>query len=138
MIFFFFIALVALGLWHRIFILAGLDWVASCSMVEMITSSFKDFRNHAKGKVLCCIASVSLIWSIWWKRNPRIFSDAMRTMDAVWDLFYSSLSLWASTSKAFRVTPLSLILLDWSLLCKSKRVKKTWQVWLVLIEGVVE
>ena len=60
-------------------------------------------------------------------------------MDAIWDLFYSSSFLFVHTSKALRGTPLSLILLDWQLVCESRRlVRKTSQIWSMPIEGVVK
>ena len=54
------------------------------------------------------------------------------------DLFYFSSSLWASTSKAFTSTPLSLTLLYQCLVCKLRSlIKKTSQVWSMPSEGVV-
>lgn len=64
---------IALGLWHRLFSLVGIDWVPPCTVVETMTISFKGFRDYDKGKVPWGIASLSLIWSICWKRNARIF-----------------------------------------------------------------
>ena len=56
-----------------------------------------------------------------------------------WDLFYSFFSLSDYDSQAYRGTPLSLILLDWQLVCKSRRLlTNTSHAWSTPIEGAVK
>ncbi|RVX22973.1 hypothetical protein CK203_008452 [Vitis vinifera] len=78
---------VTIGLWNKLFKLAGLDWVPPRSFEDMLC-----------GK----------------SETNRIFEDKGRSEETLWDLvlFYSS--LWASCSAAFRGVPLNVLLLNWS------------------------
>ena len=51
--------------------------------------------------LFCCIANVTWICIIWRERNARFFKDSKRSLEVVWDLFYFSSFLWASTNEAF-------------------------------------
>ena len=61
---------------------------------------------------LCHWLGAWLMWQI-----PYMEGDF-----AVWDLFHFSSSLWASTSEAFAGIPLSLIMRDWNLVCRTMRL----------------
>ena len=50
---------ITLGLWHRIFSQAGMKWVQSNSICNMLVVSFKCFANSIRGKTLWRITSLS-------------------------------------------------------------------------------
>ena len=67
----FFHCLVALGLWHRMFNLVGIDWVSPCAVVMMTISSkglwqernariFKMLRGCSLGLVLLILLPLNL------------------------------------------------------------------------------
>ena len=51
---------ITLGLWHKIFSQAGMDWVQPSSISDMLVISFKCFGNSITGKTFWRIASLSL------------------------------------------------------------------------------
>ena len=112
---------VTIGLWHKLFNLAGLVWVPPRSFEDMLVIAFKCLGNSLRGKTLWKIACLTLIWKVWQERNNRIFEDKGRTEEMLWDLirFYSS--LWASCTEAFRGVPLKCFTtqLDYDLRFKS-------------------
>ena len=57
--------LMTLGLWHKIFSQAGMEWVQPSSICDMLVISFKCFGNSIRGKTLWRIASLSLLWIVW-------------------------------------------------------------------------
>ncbi|RVX05721.1 Transposon TX1 uncharacterized 149 kDa protein [Vitis vinifera] len=75
---------VTIGLWNKLFKLAGLVWVPPRSFEDMLVIAFKGFL--------------------------RIRGDRRRHYG--FDLFYST--LWASCSAAFRGVPLNVLQLNWS------------------------
>ena len=50
-----------IGLWHRLFQLAKLDWVSPRSIYDMMSIKFKGFGNSKRGIVLWQAASIALI-----------------------------------------------------------------------------
>ena len=69
---------VALGLWHRLFLLAKMDWVPPRSISNMMSINYKGFGNSKRGIVLWQNACIALIWVVWRERNVRIFEDKAR------------------------------------------------------------
>ena len=53
------------------------------------------------------------MWVIWIERNNRIFEDKVMGSDDLFEKDKYSASLRASTDKAFKDFPLSLIVLNW-------------------------
>ncbi|WJZ85876.1 hypothetical protein VitviT2T_005388 [Vitis vinifera] len=106
-----------IGLWHRLFQLAKLDWVSPRSIYDMMSIKFKGFGNSKRGIVLWQAASIALIWVVWWERNARIFEDKARNSEYLWDSIVFLASLWAFCSKAFKGIPLNVIQLDWIAVC---------------------
>ncbi|RVW15386.1 putative ribonuclease H protein [Vitis vinifera] len=66
---------VTIGLWHKLFNLAGLAWVPPRSIVDMMVIAFKGLGNSLRGKTLWQIACLTLLWMVWQERNNRIFED---------------------------------------------------------------
>lgn len=62
-----------LALLCRLLGLARIDWVPPKRVEEMLILSCKCFVRLYWRRIFWCIASLILIWSIWWKRNARIF-----------------------------------------------------------------
>ena len=61
-----------IGLWHRLFQLAKMDWVPPRSISDMMSIKFKGFGTSKRGIVLGQAASIALIRVVWWERNARI------------------------------------------------------------------
>ncbi|KAJ9700981.1 hypothetical protein PVL29_006352 [Vitis rotundifolia] len=106
-----------IGLWHRLFQLAKMDWVPPRSIYDMMSINFKGFGNSKRGIVLWQAASIALIRVVWWERNATIFEDRERNSEFLWDSIVFLASLWAFCSKAFKRTPLNVIQLDWIAVC---------------------
>ncbi|RVW25098.1 hypothetical protein CK203_113759 [Vitis vinifera] len=82
-----------IGLWHRLFQLAKMDWVPPRSIYDMMFIKFKGFDNSKRGIVLWQAASIALIRVVWWERNAKIFEDKARNSEFLWDsiVFLASL-----------------------------------------------
>ncbi|RVW40626.1 Transposon TX1 uncharacterized 149 kDa protein [Vitis vinifera] len=76
-----------------------------------------DWVVAQRGIVLWQVASIALIWVVWWERNARIFEDKARNSEFLWDSIVFLASLWAFCSKAFKGIPLNVIQLDWIAVC---------------------
>ena len=63
----------SLGLWHRLFSLAHMDWVPSRTICDMMIISYGGLRNSSRGKVLRQFACLGLMWIVWRERNDKIF-----------------------------------------------------------------
>ncbi|RVW99804.1 putative ribonuclease H protein [Vitis vinifera] len=111
---------VTIGLWHKLFNLAGLAWVPPRGIVDMMVIAFKGLGNSLRGKTLWQIACLTLLWMVWQERNNRIFEDKGRTEEMLWDLLLFYSSLWASCTAAFSGVPLSVLQLNWAAVCVSK------------------
>ncbi|RVX09479.1 Transposon TX1 uncharacterized 149 kDa protein [Vitis vinifera] len=74
-----------IGLWHRLFQLAKMDWVPPRSIYDMMYIKFKGFDNSKRGIVLWQAASIALIRVVWWERNARIFENKARNSEFLWD-----------------------------------------------------
>ena len=103
---------IILGLWHRIFSQAGMDWVRPDSICDMMVISFKCFGNSNRGKTLWRIACLSLLWIVWKERNARIFEDTWRMLELIWDSLQFYVSFWAYCTDIFKLYPLSVIQLN--------------------------
>ena len=108
-----------LGLWHRLFQLAKMDWVPPRSISDMLSITFSGFGLSRRGIVLWKAACIALIWVVWWERNARIFEDKARNPESLWDSIFFLASLWAFCSKVFKGTPLIVLQLDWLAACSS-------------------
>ena len=64
-----------MGLWHRLFCIAKMDWAPLRSIFDMMTINFKGLERSKRGLVLWQSACIALIWVVWWERNVRIFED---------------------------------------------------------------
>ena len=106
-----------IGLWHRLFQLAKMDWIPPRSISNMMSIKFKGFGASKRGIVLWQAMSIALIRVVWWERNARIFEDKARNSKFLWDSIVFLTSLWAFCSKAFKGTPLNVIQLDWIAVC---------------------
>ncbi|KAJ9697646.1 hypothetical protein PVL29_006989 [Vitis rotundifolia] len=74
---------VSMGLWHRLFQLAKLDWVPPRSISEMMLIDFKGFGKSKRGLILWQNACIALIWVVWRERNARIFEDKVRRVQRI-------------------------------------------------------
>ena len=110
---------VTLGLWHRLFQLAKMDWVPPKSISDMMFINYKGFGKSKRGVILWQNASIALIWVVWRERNARIFEDKARNAGNLWDSIHFLASLWAFCSVGFKGTPLNVLQLDWLSVCCS-------------------
>ena len=103
---------VTLGLWHRLFQLAKMDWVPPKSISDMMCINYKGFGKSKRGVILWQNASIALIWVVWRERNARIFEDKTRNSGNLWDSIHFLTSFWAFCSTGFKGTPLNVLQLD--------------------------
>ncbi|RVW71380.1 putative ribonuclease H protein [Vitis vinifera] len=106
-----------IGLWHRLFQLAKMDWVPPSSILDMMYIKFNGFGSSKRGIALWQAANITIIRIVWRERNARIFEDKARNSEALWDSIVYLASLWAYCSKVFKGTPLNALLLDWIAVC---------------------
>nr|CAN83685.1 hypothetical protein VITISV_003813 [Vitis vinifera] len=106
-----------IGLWHRLFQLAKMDWVPPRSIFDMMSIKFNGFGSSKRGMTLWQAASITLIRVVWGERNARIFEDKARNSEYLWDSIVFLASLWAFCSKVFMGIPLNVIQLDWIVVC---------------------
>ena len=83
----------SMGLWHRLFQLAKMDWVPPRSISGMMSINYKGFDTSKRGIVLWQNASIALIWVVWWERNASIFEDKARNSKNLWDSVHFLASL---------------------------------------------
>ncbi|RVW28753.1 Transposon TX1 uncharacterized 149 kDa protein [Vitis vinifera] len=102
-----------IGLWHRLFQLAKMDWVPPRSILDMMYIKFNGFGSTKRGIALWQAANIALIRIVWRERNARIFEDKTRNSESLWDSIVFLASLWAYCSKVFKGTPLNALHLDW-------------------------
>ena len=108
-----------LGLWHRLFQLAKMDWVPPKSISDMMFINYKGFGKSKRGLVLWQNACIALIWVVWRERNVRIFEDKTRNSENLWDSIHFIASFWAFCSAGFKGIPLNVLQLDWLAACSS-------------------
>ncbi|RVW27598.1 Protein NRT1/ PTR family 8.3 [Vitis vinifera] len=89
-----------IGLWHRLFQLAKMDWVPPRSILDMMYIKFNGFGSSKRGIALWQAANIAFIRIVWRERNARIFEDKARNSEALWDSIVYLASLWAYCSKA--------------------------------------
>ncbi|RVW43688.1 hypothetical protein CK203_080499 [Vitis vinifera] len=95
-----------IGLWHRLFQLAKMDWVPPRSILDMMYIKFNGFGSSKRGIALWQAANIALIRIVWRERNARIFEDKARNSESLWDSIVFLASLWAYCSKVFKGLPL--------------------------------
>ena len=110
---------VTLGLWHRLFQLAKMDWVPPKSISDMMFINYKGFGKSKRGVVLWQNACIALIWVVWWERNAKIFEDKVRNSENLWDSIHFLASYWAFCSVGFKGIPFNVLQLDWLAMCRS-------------------
>ncbi|RVX13541.1 putative ribonuclease H protein [Vitis vinifera] len=91
-----------IGLWHRLFQLAKMDWVPPRSILDMMYIKFNGFGSSKRGIALWQAANIALIRIVWRERNARIFEDKARNSESLWDSIVFLASLWAYCSKAIK------------------------------------
>ncbi|RVW80860.1 putative ribonuclease H protein [Vitis vinifera] len=106
-----------IGLWHRLFQSAKMDWVSPRSISDMLASNFNGFGFSKRGIVLWQNACIALMWVVWRERNARIFEDKARNSEYLWDSICFLTSFWAFCSKVFKGIPLNMLQLDWLAAC---------------------
>ena len=111
-----------MGLWHRLFQLAKMDWVPPISISDMMSINYKGFGTSKRGIVLWQNACIALIWVVWRERNARIFEDIARNLENLWDSIHFLAFLWAFCSVVFKGIPLNVLQLDWLVVCSSNRM----------------
>ena len=109
----------SLGLWHKLFQLAKMDWVPPRSISDMMSINYKGFGKSKRGIVLWQNACITIIWVVWQERNARIFEDKARNSENLWDFIHFLASLWAFCSAVFKGIPLNVLQLDWLAVCSS-------------------
>ncbi|RVW98432.1 Cation-chloride cotransporter 1 [Vitis vinifera] len=100
---------VTLGLWHRLFQLAKMDWIPPKNISDMMFINYKGFGKSKRGLVLWQNACIALIWVVWRERNARIFEDKARNSENLWDSIHFIASFWAFCSAGFKGIPLTLL-----------------------------
>ena len=64
-----------MGLWHRLFQLAKMDWVPPMSIFDMLSINYNGFGLSKRWIILWQARSIALIWVVWRERKARIFED---------------------------------------------------------------
>ena len=82
-----------LGLWHKLFQIAKMDWVPPRSISDMMFINYKGFGKSKKGIVLWQTVCIALIWVVWQESNVRIFEDKVRNSENLWDFIHFLASL---------------------------------------------
>ena len=111
-----------MGLWHKLFQIAKMDWVPPRSISDMMIINYKGFRKSKRGIVLWQTACIALIWVVWQERNVRIFEDKVRNSEVLWNTIHFIASFWAFRSTIFKGIPLNVMQLDWIAVCSSNGV----------------
>ena len=65
----------------------------SKSIEDMMIISFRGLGNSIRGKILCQIACLTILWIMWQERTARIFKK-WRIEETLWDLLHFYSSLW--------------------------------------------
>ena len=107
----------SMGLWHKLFQLAKMDWVPLRSISDMMSINYKGFGTSKRGIVLWQNACIALIWVVWQERNVRIFEDKARNSENLWDSIHFLASLWAYCCVVFKGIPLNVLQIDWLAVC---------------------
>ena len=84
--------LMTLELWHKLFRLANLVWVAPRTVCYMLTILLGGWRAQIGAKFYGKSLVLRRFWIVWQERNEKIFEDKWRTFETLWDVvyFYSS------------------------------------------------
>ena len=102
----------SMGLWHRLFQLAKMDWVSPRSISDMMSINYKGFGASKGGIVLWQNTSIALIWVMWQERNARMFENKAKNSENLWDSVHFLASLWAYCFVDFKGIPLNVLQID--------------------------
>lgn len=108
---------VVLRLWHRLFCLVEVLWVAPGTSFQILLIDFRGFGGKKRAKVLWMCAVYSIFWVIQFERNARIFEDKFGDLDSLLEKVCSLASFWALVAPPLRGIPLFLISRDWMAGC---------------------
>ena len=72
-----------MGLWHKLFRAANLEWVPPRRIEDIFIISFEGLGKSIKGKTLWDIACLTVFWIVWQERNARIFEERCRTEEVL-------------------------------------------------------
>ncbi|RVX11532.1 Transposon TX1 uncharacterized 149 kDa protein [Vitis vinifera] len=95
-----------IGLWHRLFQLAKMDWVPPRSIYDMMSIKFKGFGNSKRGIVLWQAASIALIRVVWWERTQGFLRIKQGIQGSFGTLLFSLLPFELSVPRHLRGFPL--------------------------------
>ncbi|GMP91138.1 hypothetical protein CsSME_00041961 [Camellia sinensis var. sinensis] len=108
---------VARQLWHMVFGLGNVVWVAPKGCAQMLLFDFQTFGRSKRAKVLWSGVISAIFWVAWMERNARVFEGVVRDIDYLWDRARYLASFWTSASSIFRGIPLFFIAADWVSVC---------------------
>ena len=97
---------VTLGLWHKLFQLAKMDWVPPKSISNMMFINYKGFGKSKRGVILWQNACIALIWVVWPEINARIFEDKARNSENLGIPFISLRPFGLFVQRVLRASPL--------------------------------
>ncbi|RVX05595.1 Transposon TX1 uncharacterized 149 kDa protein [Vitis vinifera] len=95
-----------IGLWHRLFQLAKMDWVPPRSIYDMMSIKFKGFGNSKRGIVLWQAASIALIRVVWWEETQGFSRIKQGIQSSFGTLLFSLLPFGLSVPRHLRGFPL--------------------------------
>ena len=107
------------GVVHRLFQLAKMDWVPPKNISNMMFINYKGFGKSKRGVILWQNACIALIWVVWRERNAMIFDYKARNSENLWDSIHFLASFWAYCLAGFKGIPLNVLQLDWLAMCRS-------------------
>lgn len=76
---------IALFLWHKLFLLGNVMWVAPQRSAHMLEVDFRVLGGSKRAKLLWSCAAFATFWVLWLERNARVFEDKSRGIDCLWD-----------------------------------------------------
>ncbi|GMN65505.1 hypothetical protein TIFTF001_034573 [Ficus carica] len=79
----------------------------------MMIEEMVGLGSNKMAKALWKCLALAVQCNIWTERNSRIFLEKEMGVDNIFEKAKFSASLWASTDKAFKNIPFSLIVLNW-------------------------
>ena len=104
---------VANGLWAQLRREAGVLGALPEKCKGLLMDEVIGFGSNKMARVMWRAMVMSLMWSLWLERNARIFSAKEMCPQDVFEKAKFLASLWASTDKAFKGFPFSLIVNNW-------------------------
>lgn len=77
--------LMALNLWHCIFLLIDRHWVAPDDCANMLLIDLWGFGGNKKAKTLWHCVVFMIFWVVWLEWNARIIEDKVANLDSLWE-----------------------------------------------------